>query len=145
MKFSIEKLPKKYTQTRQWAFHGFLLLMAGTFLFTASANAYANLQNDRAINGPFDGFSKQVYDFIKTETPSDSIIVFFKPRAMRLMTGHDTIMSTECDRMLKGDYVVLSRKVGANQQIPPENIDSCQLPLKQVLKNDRFLIYQIQK
>jgi hypothetical protein len=47
--------------------------------------------------------------------------------------------------MLKGDYLVLSRKVGENQQITPENIDACNLPLNQVLKNNRFVVYQIQK
>ncbi len=145
MKFAFAKLPEKHMQTGRWAFNSFWVLIVGAFLFTASANAYANLQNNRAINGPFDTFSNEVYNFIEAETPSNSIIVFFKPRAMRLMTGHDTIMSTECDRMLKGDYIVLSRKVGANQQIPPESIDTCHLPLQQVLKNDRFIVYQIQK
>ncbi len=104
-----------------------------------------NLQNERSINGPFDQSSRQVYDYIQQETPADSVIVFFKPRAMRLMTGHDSLMSTECDRMLKGDYLVLSRKVGENNQIPPEQIDSCNLPLNEVLRNNRFLVYEIQK
>jgi hypothetical protein len=62
-----------------------------------------------------------------------------------MMTDHPTIMSTECDRMWKGDYLVLSRKVGENQQITPEQIDTCNLPLQQVLKNNRFVVYQIQK
>jgi hypothetical protein len=60
------------------------------------------------------------------------------------MTNHDTLMSTECDRILKGNYLVLSRKVGKNQQIPPEEIDTCHLPLNEVLKNSRFIIYEIQ-
>jgi hypothetical protein len=64
---------------------------------------------------------------------------------MILMTGHDTIMSTECDRMYLGDYIVLSRKVGENQQITPEEIGTCNLPLDEVLKNNRFIVYEIQK
>jgi hypothetical protein len=64
---------------------------------------------------------------------------------MVMMTGHPTIMSTECERMLKGDYIVLSRKVGENQQIPPEKIGACGLPLNEVLKNSRFVVYQIEK
>ena len=104
-----------------------------------------NLQNDREINGPFDSYSNEVYKYIKEETPSNSIIIFFKPRAMSLMTDHDAIMSAECDRILKGDYLVLSRKVGKNQQIPPEEIDTCMLPLSEVLKNSRFIVYKIQK
>ena len=64
---------------------------------------------------------------------------------MRLMTDHDTIMSTECDRMSLGDYIVLSRKVGENQQIAPEEIDSCNLPLDEVFRNRRFIIFEILK
>jgi hypothetical protein len=121
------------------------LLVIGIFFFQSAAGAYVNLQNERSINGPFDPVSRQVYDYIQRETPADSVIVFFKPRAMRLMTGHDSLMSMECDRILKGDYLVLSRKVGENNQIPPEQIDSCNLPLNEVLRNNRFLVYEIQK
>jgi hypothetical protein len=145
MKAVIDKLPQAYHQTGQRVFYSFWLLMAGIFLFTSSTNAYTNLQNDRTINGPFDPYSREVYDYIKQETPPDSVVIFFKPRVMVIMTDHHTIMSTECNRMLKGDYLVLSRKVGENQQITPENIAACNLPLNQVLKNNRFVVYQIQK
>lgn len=145
MKYVAERLPEGYIHYGLWAVYGFWLILTISFLFTSSANAYANLQNDRAINGPFDPFSREVYEFIRKETPADSVVVFFKPRAMRLMTGHDTLLSTECTRVLKGDYLVLSRKVEKNQQIPPDEIGSCNLPLKEVLKNNRFIVYEIQK
>ena len=145
MKFVIQKLPEKYTQIGYRTLYGFWSLIALVFLFNSSLNAYINLQNDRAINGPFDPYSKEVYKYITEETPAKSVVIFFKPRVMRLMTGHDAIMSTECDLMLKGDYLVLSRKVGKNQQIPPEEINACHLPLNEVLKNSRFIVYEIQK
>jgi hypothetical protein len=145
MKFVISRLPVEYQPAGQRVFYGFWILIAGLFLLSSMTNAYVNLQNGRAINGPFDPFSTEVYDYIKEKTPPDSVVIFFKPRVMVMMTEHPTIMSTECDRMWKGDYLVLSRKVGENQQIPPEEIDACQLPLDQVLKNNRFIVYQIQK
>jgi hypothetical protein len=145
MKAVIRKLPERYHPASQTVFYGFWLLIAGIFLFTSSSSAYVNLQNDRAINGPFDPYSTEVYNYIKEKTPPDSVVVFFKPRVMVIMTEHPTIMSTECDRMYKGDYIVLSRKVGKNQQITPEEIDACNLPLDQVLKNNRFIVYQLQK
>jgi len=145
LKSVVERLPQKYVPVGRRAVYGFWALIALAFLFTSSLNAYVNLQNERAINGPFDPYSKEVYQYIREDTPANSVVIFFKPRVMRLMTGHNTIMSTECDRMLKGDYLVLSRKVGRNLQIPPEEIDACSLPLNQVLKNSRFIVYQIQK
>ncbi len=143
--FFLGKLPEKYAQTGRWGFHGFWLLIAIIFLFNSSLNAYSNLKNDRTINGPYDSYSREVYRYIEESTPADSVVIFFKPRAMRLMTDHDSILSTECDRILKGDYLVLSKKVGKNQQIPPEEIDTCQLPLTTVLTNNRFIVYEIQK
>jgi hypothetical protein len=145
MKFVVQKLPERYVLVGRWAVYGFWASIALVFLFTSSLNAYVNLQNNRAINGPFDPYSKEVYKYIQEETPATSVVIFFKPRVMRLMTGHNTIMSTECNRMFKGDYLVLSRKVGTNLQIPPEEIGACRLPLKQVLKNSRFIIYEVQK
>ena len=145
MKTAAGKLPPRYTRYGEWAVYGFWILVTLFFLFTSSGHAYVNMQNGRMINGPFDSYSREVYDYIQEKTPKDSVIVFFKPRAMRLLTGHDSIMSTECDRILKGDVLVLSRKVGRNQQIPPEEIDACHLPLEEVLKNSRFIVYQIQK
>jgi hypothetical protein len=145
MKFLVGRLPEKYRQVGQTVFSGFWILIAGIFLVQSSLTAYANLRNHRAINGPFDPYSTEVYTYIKEETPPESVVIFFKPRVMVMMTEHPTIMSMECDRMRKGDYVVLSRKVGENQQIPPEEIDTCNLPLEQVLKNNRFVVYKIQK
>jgi hypothetical protein len=145
MKFATSRLPESHQQLGQRVFYGFWLLMVGYFLLSASGNAYANLRADRQINGPFDPYSRQVYEYIKERTTPDSVVVFFKPRVMILMTGHDTIMSTECDRMYLGDYIVLSRKVGENQQITPEEIGTCNLPLDEILKNNRFIVYEIQE
>lgn len=145
MKSVISKLPERYHEPGQGIFYVFWLSIAGIFLFNSSVNAYVNLRNNRSINGPFDPYSIQVYDYIKEKASPDSVIVFFKPRAMRLMTDHDIIMSTECNRMFLGDYIVLSRKVGENQQIAPEEIDSCNLQLDEVIRNRRFIIYEILK
>lgn len=145
MKFLIEKVFAANPRLGQLGLYGFWALIAANFLLASVSHAYTNLLYDRLINGPFDSYSKEVYKYIQEETPDDSVVVFFKPRVMKMMTDRDSIMSTECDRILKGDYLVLSRKVGENQQIAPEEIDSCNLPLNQVLKNNRFVVYEIQK
>ena len=141
----IGRLPANYRPSGQWIFYGFWLSIIGIFFFNSSLDAYANLRNNRSINGPFDEYSLEVYNFIKEKTPPDSVIIFFKPRAMRLMTDHDSIMSTECERMSQENYIVLSRKMGENQQIAPEEIDTCKLPLDEVLRNRRFVVYEILK
>ncbi len=146
MKFALGKLPAKYTQTGRWAFNGFWSLIIVVFLFNSSVTAYNNLKNNRAVNGPFDPYSQEVYRYIREETPAESIVIFFKPRLMRLMTNRDSIMSVECDRMLKGNYLVLRTKAEEDDpQIKPEDLHTCNFSLDLVFKNRRFFIYKIQK
>ena len=114
-------------------------------LYVSINQAHDNLGRERRIGGPFDPFTKQVYDYVKQKTPSDSVIVFFKPRLMTLMTDHLSIMSMECDHLLTGDYIVLSKKDGRNQQISPDEISICNLPINKVFQNLRFIIYKVDK
>jgi hypothetical protein len=141
---AITKLPEKYLSASKGLSYVFWLVIISIFLFASGTQAYSNLKDNRKINGPFDPYSMEVYNFIRTETPSDSVIVFFKPRAMRLFTDRDTLMSTECDRLKLGDYVVISYKA-ENSQIPPNEIGSCGINLHKVFENKRFIVYEILK
>ena len=140
----ITKLPAKYYVVGERTIYGFWLLIIGVFFLSSSSHAYANLQDNRKINGPFDPFSTDVYNYIRAETPADSVIVFFKPRAMRLFTNRDTLMSMDCGRLTLGDYVVISKKA-ENSQVPPNEIDKCGLSLKNLFENQRFIIYEVPK
>jgi hypothetical protein len=145
MKFVISKLPENRRLMGQRVFYGFWLAIIGYFLVYSASTVYVNLQEHRRINGPFDPFSMEVYDYIKRKAPPESVLIFYKARAMRLMTGYPTIMINECDGMLKGDYLILSKKVGENNQVPPDQIKACNLPLDKELENRRFIIYRIAK
>lgn len=145
MKFAIGKLSEKYQAMGQRAMYGFWTVIAIYFLVTSSVLAYDNVRTGRQINGPFDPLSMEVYQWIKNETPPTSVLIFFKPRVMRLMTERPSIYINQCDGMLKGDYLVLSKKVGANGQVPPEEIGKCSLPLDAMFNNRRFIIYKIEK
>jgi len=125
--------------------YAYLLLIVAFFAYYSGWNAYANLRSGREINGPFDPYSVETYSFIKGNTPPNSAIVFFKPRAMRLMTDRDSLAITECERIPEGDYLVLSKKVGENLQIPPEQIGECNLTLDKVFENRRFVVYEVVK
>jgi len=118
------------------------LVLAGFFLFSSGTGAYNNLKNNRKINGPFDSYSGDVFNFVKEETPANSVIIFFKPRAMRLFTDRDSIMVLECENLLKGDYFVQHKK-WEYSQILPDDIQNCDLPMKNIFENQRFVVYQI--
>jgi len=144
MKTVIARLPEKHQQNGRIIFTGFWFVIAGIFLFTSISNAYINLKLDRAINGPFDKISTEMFTFVKENTPPDSVVIFFKPRAMRLFTDRDSIMAIECDRLSLGNYVVINKKWD-NSQIPPDKIEECKRQLTDVFENRRFIVYEIQR
>jgi hypothetical protein len=53
-------------------------------------------------------------------------------------------MILECENLLLGDYVVL-HKTWEYSQILPRDIQKCNLPLKNVFENQRFIVYEAQK
>jgi len=144
IKTIINKLPEKYQFSGTIIFNSFWLLIIGIFLLNSATHAYANLQNYRKINGPFDPYSSDVYNYINAETPADSVIVFFKPRAMRLFTNRNTVMIMDCDHLAIGDYIVISKKA-ENSQVPPDEIDKCGLALNNLFENQRFIVYKVPK
>jgi len=139
---SVRMLPERHHFLGQGVHYSFWLVLAGIFLFNSGTHAYLTLKDDRRINGPFDPVSSDMYNFIRAETPSESVFVFFKPRAFRLFTDRDAIMALECDRLLMGDYVVL-HKTWEYSQILPDDIRNCNLSLKNVYENRRFIVYEL--
>lgn len=140
----VRALPKQYRPTGRSVTNLLWLVLAGIFLFHLGTRAYNNLRENRKINGPFDPFSSDLFNYIREETPQDSVVVFFKPRALRLFTDRDSIMSLECDRLLLGDYVAL-HKTWEYSQILPDQIQSCNIPLITMFENRRFILYEIAK
>jgi hypothetical protein len=122
-----------------------LILVAG--LFVSASSAYNNMAHARDINGPFDLYSKQMYNFIREQTPAKSIIIFMRPRALRLFTDRDAFMTENCEDLDKGDYVALHEKVGDIGQISPDLVTTCNpsVRLEEVFNNKRFSIYKILK
>lgn len=143
IKATLDKAGENERAVLQKGARAYLLLIVAFFAYNAGWNAYVNYRDNREINGPFDPFSRETFTFIQTETPPDSTIVFFKPRAMRLMTDRDALALTECERIPEGDYLALSKKVGENLQIPPERLEECRLVLDKVFENRRFVVYEI--
>ena len=138
-----EKLSAKIKPPVRWAGFGAAGALIILSLTGSAQSGISNLQNGRAINGPFDPLSTEMFDFIRTQTPPGSVIVFFRPRVMRLLTGRDSFLSLECARIPPGDYLALSKKADDNLQVPADKVDGCVLALSPVFENRRFIVYQV--
>jgi hypothetical protein len=122
------------------------MTILGVFLMTSFKVARANLVNQRAADdGPFEATSTKLFDFLKSGTAPDSVVIFFKPRAMLLMTGRDALLINKCDQLGKGNYVAIRKQVRTPDQVPAGDITTCNQSVDPVpvFENQRFVVYRI--
>jgi len=145
MKLAAARLKTDWRKSAEMVLTGFWLVLTVISLGVSFTFARDNLAADRAINGPFDPVSTEMFAFVREKIPAKSVVIFFKPRAMRLFTDRDSFMTERCADFIKGDYLALSEKVGDNGQIPPEEAANCNplVKLEKVFHNKRFTVYKI--
>lgn len=98
-------------------------------------------------SGPFATNSEEMFSFIREHTDCNSIIVFFKPRAMRLMTSRSSIALDRPERLSGCDYVCIYRSTAPITQLPDSEIERLtERGLARIVyANDDFIIYQMAK
>src|SRR5258706_5020125 len=74
---AIKKLPENSHLFSTGASYAFSAVIVGIFLFNSSTTAYSNLKNNRKINGPFDPYSSETFNYVKEKTSPDSVVVFY--------------------------------------------------------------------
>ncbi len=142
-KAAAERFPVRGMSAARWAGFGSVGLLILLSLTASAQIGMSNLRNGRDINGPFDPYSQEMFAFIREGTPPDSVVIFFRPRAMRLLGERDSFLSTECARLPLGDYLVLSKKADDSLQIPENQIQGCGLSLTSVFENRRFIVFRL--
>ena len=124
-------------------------LMAITLFFATqmAKDIYTNLTQDRIrvdILGPYRQTSQDIFSFISTNTDPSSVILFYKPRVMRLFSHRQSI-SVVANRLQDGDYLCSYihdyRPMGQNdiEKFIKDGI------LDLVYKNTDFKLYRIKK
>jgi len=151
MKTAIEKVAKmtseKVTKAAATLVYILFIGLALVSLGISLSLARNNLASNREINGPFDPVSSQMFSYVREKTPANSVIVFFKPRAMRLFTDRDSFMTERCEDLSKGNYLAVSEKIGDNGQISPDQVMTCNpaVRLDEIFNNKRFTVYKINR
>jgi hypothetical protein len=110
--------------------------------------AVANMANNRETT--YDAFAPatlKLYDFVRANVPEDAVIVFFKPRAMRLATGRQAVQSTNAQDLAPGGYLCIYVGRGAYGQIPRDMVDERVRggELTSVYSNADFRLYRINR
>ncbi len=121
-------------------------------LFSLAAGiqlAWTNVAANRYVYGrsygAFSPGSSAMFEYVREKTPADSVIIFFKPRAMRLRAERNTFSTFNCQDLTDGDYVAIVKSAGASDQILPQDVGHCNpaVHLTPVYEKDDFVVYQI--
>lgn len=139
-------LTNRHAHLGQWLTRGFWLVIAAAFAWTSLGLARDNIAQGRGPYGAvFDPISLEMFEFIKSDTPADSVIAFYKPRALRLFTDRDSLLVDTCDALPMADYVLLRKSRGAVDQVSPAEVASCNssVQVTELFDNEKFVIYQV--
>ncbi len=135
------RLPSQIIESGKRFTTGFLLAGIITSFCVSLSLGIVNLQNGRDIIGPFDHQSAALFSYVNHSITPDSLVIFFKPRVFRLMTGRQAITLENCEDFDKADYLIDHKQHGEsaiNRFDCPERI---QLIWK--YENQNFIVYHV--
>ncbi len=123
-----------------------LILVALYFARFSTHKAFSNIENHRKVEfGPYDKTSQDMFSFIRENVPDDAVIVFWKPRAMRMLTNRKSIMVDSLPELNRGSHLCIYSKTFSFQI--PYDIEEKLVQdgmLKMVYANSDFRFYQIE-
>ena len=126
--------------SRMLALVVYLIILASFLTYTLELGI-RNLQNGRPTADLYAPTSLEMFNYISHHSHQDDVIVFFKPRAMRLMTQRRTIVANRCAELEQGDYIVFYQNASSYLQVPFDLLDPCGLGLTKVFGNSQFTIF----
>jgi len=115
------------------------------FLVASAWGALENRMTSTIPEGPYTPASKEMFHFISTHTDPHAMIVFFKPRAMRLMTDRDSFATTRITDIPRADYIVINKLGGGKDQILDSPHSARNYALKTVFDNAAFTIFRVMR
>jgi hypothetical protein len=130
----------------QWS----ILPLAGLALIFAASSTFAvyqNQMNGRPVpQGPYTPQAAELFAFITHNTAADDVIVFHKPRVIRLFSGRSSIRINRVEELVRGDFLVIDENEKAFQISKQEKellISARQLDA--VFSNTKFEVYRLKK
>jgi hypothetical protein len=124
-----------------------VLLIIFHFGLASFSAAYWNIKSQEVNDGPFAPKSQKMFSYVANNTTKDSVIVFFKPRVMRLMTGRKSIMINKVEQLSLGDYLCLYTRQVGDDQVSSVEIQQLieQKAALIVYENEDFKLYRLRK
>lgn len=142
MLHGVAALPPRWRQLGCRGVRGLWLALVAVFLIQATRRAGLNVGVGPA-DGPYHPASAEMFEFLRERTDPESVVVFFKPRVARLLTGRMAIRATDCEVLSSGQTLVLA-KGGTPFQPSPATLDACPVQLERRFENAGFVVYRVE-
>ena len=92
---------------------------------------------------PYDQQSSEMFQWIRSNTPSDAVISFFKPRAMHLL-GDRLCLTAIASRCPQASYLVYAKDQTWNAGQPSLEQYEQAAELMPAFKNRTFVVYRVE-
>ncbi len=125
---------------------GCVLLVAFFFSRQTLKLDLANFRDHReTTSGPYSPASGEMFDYVKSNTDPSAVIVFFKPRAMRLVAGRPSLEWNNASELPPGQYLCLYRFENEGSQLSAADAAALVAAgkLKLIFENSDFQLFQI--
>jgi hypothetical protein len=125
---------------------GLLILAAVLFAQSSVSRALDNMRAHRPPPpGPSTDASREMFDFIRNDTGKDAVIIFFKPRLMRMLTERPSIVVDNPSALERGDYLCFHVMKRPYYQLSLKDVVRLvnEGRLFQVFENPDFRVYRI--
>ena len=150
---SIKSTPEKFTRVGYFCLYFFVCIYLLNSFYSVNRNNLNNLVNKTKFvaRGPFNSLYNEMFGFINTNTESNSVMVFMKPRVMTLRTQRKSlslhrIKFIEKSKIWKMNptYLTILKSVSSYQQLPPSEVQQLldQGRISKVFENDGASIYK---
>ena len=147
---------EKMCETRSGIYQLFYKIIYGVpvvvilcyFTYSTLTGVYINVKaNQYTDSGPYVEPAKDMFTYITDNSEAASTVIFFKPRAMRMMTGRKSIMINKPEQLSRGDYLCTYNRSEVGSQISINDIKNLieKRYIELIFKNNDFEIYRLLK
>jgi hypothetical protein len=136
---------QQYRRLGEGAVRTVWLVVVAAFAIGSLQSARTNLDRHRTVNdGPFEPQSAELFEWIRSTTAPDSVVIFFKPRAMRLLTDRAALLVDDCSQLGRGNYVVIRKTGGDTGQLRADEVARCRsVDAARAFENTEYVAYRI--
>jgi hypothetical protein len=118
------------------------LLVAALFIGAIAANFYRfDRQQDQNIDGPYSPAAAELFAYVRGQPRNIQPVGFFKPRAMRLLAGKESILVREIGSTQRVNSIAIDRqRTAVPFQLSERQVAALQ-DFRPAFRNEEFTLY----